>query len=28
MFALDQNKSDYQLYYLLRKCTMRTLNFM
>lgn len=26
-FALDQNKSDYQLYYMSENCTMRTLNF-
>ncbi|CAH6783441.1 hypothetical protein VCHA50O413_40294 [Vibrio chagasii] len=26
-FALDQNKSDYQLYYMSENCTMRSLNF-
>ncbi|CAK1700045.1 hypothetical protein VCRA2121O157_50240 [Vibrio crassostreae] len=26
--ALDQNKSDYQLYYLLVSYTMRSLNFL
>ncbi len=26
-FALDQNKSDYQLYCLSENCTMRSLNF-